>query len=208
MLIETFTHRQVRFALALHVNSVQSKEAEFPSYELWSHQKQFVFNASERHAASLRGMIEARLSGGSRERLREELRRKVAEREKAAAGWTVDAEVSFDRFPRAHWITYEPSIKRVQIKVDHEQSADPKEYDAKVKTTSEAITYACALAGRPLALVGDLAWQTDNFSLLKLTCFILDRRMLDFERFRVLNDDPETWDFRYPELEAEVEGRS
>jgi hypothetical protein len=123
----------------------------------------------------MREAIAARLSGGEGKEWQEKFRREIAEREKAAGHWTLNVDVLFDRFPHAHLITYEPSIRRIQIKMDREQSADPKQYDTKVRSSSEALTYACALAGHPIAFVGDLAWQVDNFSLLKLTCFILDR---------------------------------
>jgi hypothetical protein len=206
-LIETFKNRQIRFTVALYVTSVQSGGAEFPVYQLWSHYKEFVFSASTRHQDFLRQAIEVRLSGGDSERIRERVKRRIAEREEAASQWTVDTDVAFETFPRAHWVTYEPSIKRIQIKVDRKQSADPKEYDAKIKITSEALAYACALGGQPTVFLGDIGWHTDNFNLLKLTCFVIDRRILDFERFRILDSDPETWDFHYPELEAEFRER-
>jgi hypothetical protein len=207
-LIETFGDHQARFAAALYVGTAGAEGAEFSVYHLWSHQKQFVFHATMRHEALIREVIKAGLSGGDRQRMREQFGRQFEEREKGHARWIVEADVAFDKFPRSHWITYEPSIKRLQIKADREQSADPKDYDEKVGTTSEALTYACALGGRPAAFLGDLAWQSDNFGLLKLTLFIIDRRVLDFTRFRVMGDDPETWDFRYPELEAEMKDRS
>jgi hypothetical protein len=206
-LMSSFLDRQARFAVALCAGATESNGVEVPYYAIWSHQKKFVFEAARAHEEFLRRMYEAKSSADASQEMREKFRRTIMERERAASGWKVEAEVAFDRFPRAHWITYEPSVRRIQIKVDHRQSADPKEYDNKVGSTSEALTYACALAGSPLAFVGDIAWQSDNFSLLKLTCFILDRKALDFARFRILEDDPEVWDFRYPELEAEVEGR-
>jgi hypothetical protein len=207
-LIKTFSDRPAKFAAVLRVNSAESNGGEVPYYEVWSHQKRFVFEADQAHGDFMREIIESRLSGGDREAALEKFKHEIVEHEKATGRWTFDVDVLFGRFPYAHWITYEPSLRRIQIKVDRERSADPAEYDTKVRSSSEALTYACALAAHRVAFVGDLAWQVDNFSLLKLTCFILDGHGLDFERFRFLEEDPETWDFRYPELETEVAGGS
>lgn len=124
------------------------------------------------------------------------------------AEWHVESSAVFVAFPVPHLIAYEPSIRQIQIAASKPLSADPGEYDGKVTTASEALAYACSLAGQAAVNLGDLGWFSDNRALVKLVSYMLDRRELDFTRFRVAMDDPEIWDFRYPEIEWEIAGLS
>jgi TIR domain len=164
-LVSSFGNRPVRFAIALKVDSIESEGHEVPFYVMWSSQRAFVFSAAKLHKDFTLRIIEARLSARDRQRARESLRREVEQHERENASWTINAELVFDRFPRAHWIDYDPSIERIQIKVDRHMHADPKQYDNHVETASEALVYACALAGQPVVLMGDIAWQMENFAL-------------------------------------------
>jgi hypothetical protein len=149
---------------------------------------------------------EARLTASGVEATRRALRQQIVETEQTMAEWHVESSAVFTTFPVPHLITYEPSFCRVQITANESPSADPGEYDGKVTTTPEALAYACGLGGQSVANMGDLGWYSGNQALVKPASYILDRRKLDFTRFRISMDDPESWDFRYPKVEGEISG--
>jgi hypothetical protein len=207
-LIETLDPRHTtRFAFTLRRTFNESPEGKYTMYEVWSHQSTFIAAAAEAHERLLRKSIAASLSD-DRAAARDRLRREISEQEDALSAWKLEAQLDFDKYSRAHWVTFDPQAKRIKIESDLERSADPKDYDNKVGTTSEALVYACALGSNPIAFIGDIGWMLDRPNLLKLTTFMLDTRTLDYSNFRFLASDIERWDFRNPKLEAELQGYS
>ncbi|KFZ77001.1 hypothetical protein ED92_38485 [Amycolatopsis sp. MJM2582] len=201
--IQTFGNEPARFVFVLSVGSRGEEGQSFPVYSMWSHHREFVAWADHRHATGMRRMINARLNMSNAEGLARVLQ-DLVESGQTMAGWRWEGKLGFGPAPAPHVVTYEPAIRRVLIEHDTAAYADPEEYDEKVTTTSEALRYMCAVGNRPAPAITSFDRFVGNRPLLQLTTYLLDQRTFDFARFRVLRDDPETWNFRYPEVEAEL----
>ncbi|MBC3194055.1 HNH endonuclease [Pseudonocardia sp. C8] len=202
-LIESFGDRSARFALVLAAEGHNANDAVLPVYVVWSHQREFVARAAHEHEACLRRIIDIRRGSSDVEAARHQFLREITEAERSTADWRMEGNALFDKHPTAHLVNYDPSLRRIQIHADRALDIDPEEYDEKVATTSEALMFSCALARQVVAAdIGSLTRYSENSSLAKLTAYMLERRELEFGRFRILQNDPEIWDFRFPETEA------
>lgn len=196
-LIESFGDRPVRFTLPLRVRVRHSVEPAI-AYEVWCHHRELIARAARRHREHMTKIIDARLQASDVDAIRGALLREIAESEQAIANWRIEGMAIFLEDPVPHTITYEPSMSRLRFEAGPIRGTDPESYDDKVSTTSEALAFACSVSGRGVVFLGDPIRYSGNHALVKLITHMLDKHELDFTRFRVAQDDPEAWDFRYP----------
>jgi hypothetical protein len=203
---ELFGDTPTRFTLALTRTkySPEGPPPPLPFYSILSHRREFVAQAARSYKEHMTRIIHARLHGSNVEAFRAAFVQQNAEAERKWTDWQVEVNAVFLPAPVPHLINYEPSLRRVSIGVSPLRGTNPAEYDDKVATMSEALAYACSFADQAFPHIGDLRWYSRNRALTKLALHFLDERVLDFSRFRVAHDDPETWDFHYPTAEEDL----
>ncbi|WP_439383654.1 hypothetical protein [Amycolatopsis lexingtonensis] len=197
-MISAYGERTMRFTLTLRVHGAAQTESTVSYYDVWCHQREFLALADRRHREWMTRVIDARLQATDVEATREALRRELDEARRPAVDWQLELHALFLDKPVPHTVTYEPSIRRLRFEAGPIRGTDPETHEDKVTTTSEALSLVCHVAAARLAYLGDPVQWAKNDSLVKLGKYMLDKKGIDFARFRVAQDDPETWDFRYP----------
>ena len=124
------------------------------------------------------------------------------------AGWTIAGSVDFSARPIALDICYEPDVRRVSIQTSEHQSTNPADYADHASATSELLQLLCALLNANFVHIGDIGWYIDNYHLMKVCMYYLDRRALDLSLIRINADDDEQWDYVNVDLDAEIKGYS
>lgn len=145
-------------------------------------------------------------SSENKEALKKEWIEKYNEQEKQYIDWDVRGRTFFSFQPAAVNIEYDPGLKRIKIESDTDCFTEPVLYDNKVRTSSEAIRYVCAVTSSPINFLGTLEWHLENLPLRKLLIDILDHKEIRFENFRCQVEDNETWDYMNPTYESEIRG--
>lgn len=206
-LIKVYGENFKSFSIFLTVSSVTTKNSNIILYSLIGHQRKFIYECYKRHKQEQTELIIARQSEHWKE-LREQFIIKCDEREKEYLEWDVDVRIDFSASSIALNIEYDPELKRIKIFSDSNPFTDPKMYDNKVKTTSEAIQYTSAVCNSKYCYLGDIGWHFENLPLTKLLIDILDHVDIKFSNFRCQIENAENWDYINPRFEAEIRGFS
>jgi hypothetical protein len=122
--------------------------------------------------------------------------------------WRLSGRIDFNR-PGLLEFVYDPDGKALSVNSKDELSLDPADYDHHLKTTSEMLAFVAA-GRRPavFAYFGDISFINNDWSLLKLVTYCMDHKGVDLEYIKINSGDYEQWDYRNPELEAELAGRT
>jgi hypothetical protein len=69
------------------------------------------------------------------------------------------------------------------------------------------LAWVAAAQNTNIAFVGDISFYNKDWSLFKLLIYLMDHKQIKIDYIKINSQDYERWDYRNPELEAELAGR-
>jgi hypothetical protein len=115
----------------------------------------------------------------------------------------VSSNIDFSQ-PGVLEFKYDPDTMAMSVTSKTNLSLNPLDYEHRVETTSEMLTYVGASWSLTYAFMGDLEDTTNNWPLLKIATRILDKKEITLSNVRINSKEFEQWDYVNPELDAEL----
>jgi hypothetical protein len=205
-LIRVFKDSYQSFSILLNVKLHDEAQPEgIASYTLFGPQRNFIYECDKEHREEMTKLLTARLDPDW-QAAKERIKLQSVEDEKIFRDWRIMHNVEFESLPVAVNIEYDPSMKRIKIISDNEESTNPKHYDNEVKTSSEAIRFLCVMLKKRYANIGDVGYQLEFLPLLKLMIDFYDKKPIDLDNFRCREQSPEEWDYINHDFQAQLKG--
>ena len=190
-----------RFTALFSPASAKRDDQDLFVYGMYCHEIKFV--SAIRARATDRILLMERAHG-----LPVEDRTKIAteyeqESSNFFAKWHVHSKIDFSR-PGVLEFEYDPDAMAMSVRSKADLSLDPLDYEHRVETTSELLSYVGATWTSIFGFMGDIEETMKNWPLLKVATRVLDKAGIEVEKIRINADDYEQWDYINPELDAEL----
>jgi hypothetical protein len=198
------------FSLLLSTTSGLPKFEKTLVYAVVGHQIGFLEQLRRRGIGTIQKLLELQTSAAAvkdeaKQSLISEANQKaVDEFESRFGGWTIRPNLKFEPQILAIDVTYDPTVRTIDLEVCERHSLDPADYPNHLETTSEMLRSVASAFNTNIAMF-DMVWLERNLEYSKMMTYMLDEKRIDLNSIRIDADDYERWGYSYPAFETELE---
>jgi len=194
-----FKNRFVSLTALFEAGDVPSELATAAGAEGPVHTITFITNHADL-SGNIHTTVRALWSAAERRALQEQINKELIALQES---WVVYAQLVAGRQLTAHHIVYDPARKRIDIEPVGRPSTLIEDYEERLTTTRELLTFVAGVGGAGIAAIVSLPeFALDHYPLIKMYRALLTHR-LTLSNVRVNVADPEEWDYVDPQLDAE-----
>lgn len=192
-----------RFVNNLRTFKEVINDNELVFYELVSHQPTFCEQLRREYSKSIERILDIKEKGDINDL--ENLKKEFIERWNSYFyDWKLSHKVIFSNDWMPTEFIYDPATKQITIQAIDILTANPKDYEEGITTTSELFQFIASVIKLPIIYLGDFVWLKENYPLMKLFIEISDNQQYRLDRVRVNAHDYEEWDYVNRDFDEEV----